>query len=157
MENKISLNINLLASTLQINSKDKKTLRENEERIKYYKSLKNYSPLLLYIASNFNKEFSDEISLDAAIQLKNFISSFWDNFPTINNNNFNEENIIINEEDKNYIREKILDSVKYIVEIGNNKILKQFNQWVKKILKYDYKKNNIDYIKVFMNKVKDYL
>ena len=128
MENEFSLNINLLASALQINSIDIKTLRENEERIKYYKTLKNYSPLLLYIASKVNKEFSDEISLHAAIQLKNFINSYWDNFPTNNNNNFNEENIIINEEDKNYIREKILDSVKYIVEIGNNKILKQFNQ-----------------------------
>ena len=157
MENEFSLNINLLASALQINSIDIKTLRENEERIKYYKTLKNYSPLLLYIASNVNKEFSDEISLHAAIQLKNFINSYWDNFPTNNNNNANEENIIINEEDKNYIREKILDSVKYIVEIRNNKILKQLNQCVKKIFKYDYKKNNTDYIKFFMNKVIDYL
>ena len=61
----------------------------------------NHSPLLLSISFNANKEFPDEISLYDAIQLKNYINSYWRN----NSNNINDEdNIIINEEDIKNIR-----------------------------------------------------
>ena len=61
----------------------------------------NYSWLLLSISYNANKEFPDEISLYAAIQIKNYINSYWIN----NTNNIDDEdNIIINEEDNKNIR-----------------------------------------------------
>ena len=47
--------------------------------------------------------------------------------------------IIISQEDKNFIRKNILDGIKYITEKENIKILKQFTQCIKKILKADYK------------------
>ena len=150
MENKITLDIYMLSSILKVNYIDIKTLRENEEKNNYYKTLPNYSSLLLQIACDYNKEFSEETSLNAAIQLKNYINSYWKNKP---NKNINKEDIIINEEDKNYLRLKILDAVIYIIEKDNIKILKQFNQCVKKILKYDFKEKNIAYNKDFMNKV----
>ena len=79
MENNISLNISMLSSVLRVNEIDIKTLRENEQKNNYYKKLPNYSPLLLSIACNTNKQFPDEISLNAAIQLKNYINSYWKN------------------------------------------------------------------------------
>ena len=150
MENKITLNISMISSVLKVNYIDIKTLRENEEKNNYYKTLPNYSPLLLQIACDFNKEFSEEISLNAAIQLKNYINLYWKNKP---NKNINKDDIVINEEDKQYLRIKILDAVIFIIEKDNIKILKQFNQCVKKILKYDFKEKNISYNKDFMNKV----
>ena len=150
MENKITLNISMISSVLKVNYIDIKTLRENEEKNNYYKTLPNYSPLLLQIACDFNKEFSEEISLNAAIQLKNYINLYWKNKP---NKNINKDDILINEEDKQYLKIKILDAVIFIIEKDNIKILKQFNQCVKKILKYDFKEKNIEYNKDFMNKV----
>ena len=66
---------NLLANVLKVNNIDLKTLRENELKNKNYSKLPNYSKLLLAIACDNNKEFPPEISLNAAIQLKNFINS----------------------------------------------------------------------------------
>ena len=104
----------------------------------------NYSPLLLSISYNANKEFPDEISLYAAIQLKNYNNSYWRN----NSNNIDDEdNIIINEEDKKYIKSKLLDIVIYVIEIENIIILKKFNQYVKKLCKYYLKKKSLNIIK----------
>ena len=126
MENKITLDISKLSSILQVNSIDTKTLRENEAKNNYYKTLPNYSPLLLTISCNNNKEFPEEICLNAAIQLKNYINSYWRNSENKKNiNNNDSEYIVINEEDKKYIRIKILEAVVYIVNIENIKILKQ--------------------------------
>ena len=154
MENKITLDISKLSSILQVNSIDTKTLRENEAKNNYYKTLPNYSPLLLTISCNNNKEFPEEICLNAAIQLKNYINSYWRNSENKKNiNNNDSEYIVINEEDKKYIRIKILEAVVYIVNIENIKILKQLNQCVKNILKYDFKEKNINYNKDFINKI----
>ena len=90
MENKITLNISMLSSILKVNYIDIKTLRENEEKNNYYKTLPNYSPLLLQIGCDFNKEFSEDISLNAAIQLKNYINLYWKNKP---NKNINKDDI----------------------------------------------------------------
>ena len=114
MEEKISLNASILSSVLQVNNIDLYTLRENEKKNNYYKTLPNYSPLLLMISCNLNKEYTPEISLNAAIQLKNYIKSFWKNSENVINISSTEE-IIINKEDKEYIRTKI------IVAIINNK------------------------------------
>ena len=127
-ENNIPLNISMFSSFLRINVID------------------NYSLLLLSIAYNANKKFPDEIYLYAAIQLKNYNNSYWIN----NTNNIDDEdNIIINEEDKKYIRSKILDIVIYVIEIENIIILKKFNQYVKKLCKYYFKEKIIDYNKIY--------
>ena len=151
MEEKISLNASMLSSVLQVNNIDIYTLRENEKKTNYYKTLPNYSPILLIISCNINKEYSPEISLNAAIQLKNYIKSFWKN----NENEINinsSEDIIINKEDKEYIRTKILEAVIYVIEIENLPVLKQYKQCIKVMLKYDFKKDKIEN-KEFMNKI----
>lgn len=148
MENKKPLDIYILSSVLKVNNIDMKTLRENESMNNYFKTLPNYPSLLLAIICEPNKNFSEEISLNASIQLKNYINSFWKNNKNINTNNLEEkENIIIDEENKKYLRLKILDAMIYIIEIENICILKQLNQCLKKILKYDFRKIKLNIIK----------
>ena len=79
MESQLILNESILASVLQINNIDISTLHENQKKTDYFKTLPNYSPLLLIISCNMNKIYSSEISLNAAIQLKNYIKSYWKN------------------------------------------------------------------------------
>jgi len=154
MEIKKPLDIYILSSVLKVNNIDMKTLRENESMNNYFKTLSNYPSLLLSIICEPNKNFSEEISLNASIQLKNYINSFWKNKKNINTNNLGEEeNIVIDEENKKYLRLKILEAVIYIIEIENISILKQLNQCLKKILKYDFRENRIEYNKEFINKV----
>ena len=151
MEEKISLNTSMLSSVLQVNNIDIYTLRENEKKNNYFKTLPNYSPLLLMISCNINKEYTPEISLNAAIQLKNYIKSFWKNSENIINISSTED-IIINKEDKEYIRDKILEAIIYVIEIENLAVLKQYKQCIKIILKYDFKKEKIEN-KEFINKI----
>ena len=151
MEDKISLNASILSSVLQVNNIDLYTLRENEKKNNYYKTLPNYSPLLLMISCNLNKEYTPEISLNAAIQLKNYIKSFWKNSENVINISSTED-IIINKEDKEYIRTKIIEAIIYVIEIENLAVLKQYKQCIKTILKYDFKKEKIEN-KEFMNKI----
>ena len=154
MQSKKPLDIFMLSSVLRVNNIDIKTLRENEKMINYFKTLSNYPSLLLTMICEQNKNFSEEISLNASIQLKNYINSFWKNNNNINTNNLgDEENIIIDEENKKYLRMKIWDAVIYIIEIENINILKQLNQCLKKILKYDLKENKIEYNQKFLYKV----
>ena len=151
MESQLVLNESILASVLQINNIDISTLHENQKKTDYFKTLPNYSPLLLIISCNINKIYSSEISLNAAIQLKNYIKSYWKNSP---NEIYigEEDNIIISEEDKAYIRKQLLEAIIYVIEIDNKIILKQYNQCIKTILKYDFKKNQIEN-KDFINKI----
>ena len=151
MEDNIILNESILSSVLQVNNIDIYTLRENEKKTNYYKKLANYSPLLLKISCNINKEYSSEIALNAAIQLKNYLKSYWKNEKnTINITD--EENIMINQEDKNFIRIKIVEAIIYVVEIENVIILKQYKQCIKIILKYDFKMDKIEN-KEFINRI----
>ena len=75
--------------------------------------------------------------LNSAIQLKNYINNFW-KFSNNNEENqkliFNDDEIIIiiNENDKNYIRNNIIDAVRYSIFVNKIKILKQLNQAIKK-------------------------
>jgi hypothetical protein len=100
---------------------------------------------LLQICVNLNNNFSEEIVLNSAIQLKNYITNFW-KFSNNNEENqkliFNDDEIIIiiNENDKNYIRNNIIDAVRYSIFVNKIKILKQLNQAIKKILKFDFEK-----------------
>ena len=151
MESQLILNESILASVLQINNIDISTLHENQKKTDYFKTLPNYSPLLLIISCNMNKIYSSEISLNAAIQLKNYIKSYWKN-GTEELNIVYDGNIIINEKDKSYIREKLIEAIIYVIEIENKIILKQYKQCIKIILKYDFKKNQIQN-KEFINKV----
>ena len=152
MESKIILNESMISSVLQVNNIDISILRENQKKTNYYKTLPNYSPLLLIISCNINKTYSPEIALNASIQLKNYIKSYWRNNPKEINLGEEDNNIIINEQDKSYIRVKLLEAIIYVVEIENKVILKQYKQCIKTILKYDFKKNQMEN-KEFMNKI----
>ena len=84
------------------------------------------------------------MELNAAIQLKNFILANW-KFSDDHNLNKNlvfddEQIIVISEDDKAYLRNNILDAAVFAVNIENLKILKQLNQSIKKILKFDFQK-----------------
>ena len=151
MEDKFILNESILSSVLQVNNIDISTLRENQKKTNYFKTLPSYSPLLLNISCNFNNIYSSEVSLNAAIQLKNYVKSYWKNDAKQIKIN-NEDTIIINQEDKSYIRNKLLEAIIYIIEIENKTILKQYNQCIQTILKYDFKKNLTEN-KDFINKI----
>ena len=117
--------------------------KEYDSLLLKYKVLPKYGPYLLTIACNKDGTISDTISQAAAITLKNYIISNWKFGEDVELNKqlcIEGENIIvISNEDKDFIRKNILDGVIYIIEKENVKILKQFNQCVKKILKLDYK------------------
>ena len=139
------LDINELCSILDINIANigNTDMKEKEIKFNKYRALPQFGPLLLTIACNSENKFSNDVSLNASIQLKNYINSYWKygDDPKYNESlAFDKEQIIvISNEDKNYIRQNILEGVIYIVGKENVKILKQFNQCVKKILKLDYK------------------
>lgn len=139
-----SLDLNKLVYILDktVNGKDNEQRKECENRFLKYKSLPNFGPLLLFIACDKDNQYGHDISLHAAIQLKNYINSYWrfGNNEKMNKQLCldNEQIIIISDDDKNIIRNNILEGVICIVEKGFIKILKQFNQCVKKILKLDY-------------------
>ena len=137
------LDINKLCSILDITAIGNANAKEIEDKFSKYKTLPQFGPLLLTIACNNENKFSNEISLNASIQLKNYINSYWryGDDPEINQSlSFdNEQIVVISNEDKNYIRQNILEGIIYIVGKENIKILKQFNQCAKKILKLDYK------------------
>ena len=108
-----------------------------------YRTLPKFGPSLLTIACSKEGTLSNEICFGAAIQLKNYITQNW-KFSEDNklNNQLvfdSEKIIIISKEDKDFIRKNILEGVKYVAQTENVKILKQFTQCVKKILKIDYK------------------
>ena len=139
------LDLNELSSILDINTANigNTDMKEKEVKFNKYRALPQFGPFLLTIACNSENKFSNDVSLNASIQLKNYINSYWKygDDPKYNESlTFDKEQIIvISNEDKNYIRQNILEGVIYIVGKENVKILKQFNQCVKKILKSDYK------------------
>ena len=102
----------------------------------------NFGPKLLEISCNPNKLYPQEIELNAAIQLKNYIYNNWKFGDDENVNKQmifdDEEIIVISQNDKNYIRNNILDGIIFEIINENTKILKQLNQSVKKIIKFDF-------------------
>ena len=139
-----TLDLNKISLILDITGKDNAQIKECEEKFSKYKSLPNFGPLLFTLAINRDNQYSENISLNASIQLKNYINSSWRYGHDEEINKvlcFDKEQniIIISDEDKNFIRNNILDGIIYIVEKENVKILKQFIQCVKKILKLDFK------------------
>ena len=151
-----SLNTDKIAEIFMINIPNTEQIKKNEELFSKYKTYPKFAPLLLEICCDINKKYSSEIELNAAIQLKNYINSYW---KFTNNESYNkslifddEKIIIISDEDKNYIRNNIIDSLIYIIEIENGKILKQLNQCIKKILKFDFEKIwHEEYMKKIIN------
>ena len=139
-----TLDLNKLAISLDINKCDNNQRKEREECFLKYKPLPKVGPLLLTISCSNDNNFSEDVILSAAIQLKNYINSYWRFGPNPEYNkslcfNTDEKIIVISDEDKNFIRNKILEAVIFIVDKENVKVLKQFNQCVKKILKFDFK------------------
>ena len=132
------LDLNELSSILDINTANigNTDMKEKEVKFNKYRALPQFGPFLLTIACNSENKFSNDVSLNASIQLKNYINSYWKygDDPKYNESlAFDKEQIIvISNEDKNYIRQNILEGAIYIVGKENVKILKQFNQCVKK-------------------------
>ena len=115
-----SLNTDKIAEIFMINIPNTEQIKKNEELFSKYKTYPKFAPLLLEICCDINKKYSSEIELNAAIQLKNYINSYW---KFTNNESYNkslifddEKIIIISDEDKNYIRNNIIDSLIYIIE-----------------------------------------
>ena len=139
------LDLNKISSVLDINEKDNASIKQCQDNFAKYLSLPNIGPLLLTLALNKDNQFSDTIALMAAIQLKNYINSYWKFGNDAKENQQlsfdNEKIIVISEEDKDFIRKHILEGVVYIVDKENKLILKQFNQSVKKILNINYFNN----------------
>jgi len=156
MNNNSSLNIDELAQILDINISNTEEIKKNEILFTKYKTFPKFAPFLLEISCDINKKYSPLIELNSSIQLKNFINSYW---KFTNNELYNkslvfddEIIIIINDEDKSYIRNNIIDTLIYIIGIENLKILKQINQCIKKILKFDFEKIwNEEYMKKILN------
>ena len=149
------LDCNKLAYTLdKVNCNDNAQRKEYENKFSQYSSKPNFGPLLLFIACDKDNQYGENITHNAAIQLKNYINSYWKYGKNENMNKQlsldNEQIIIISDEDKNIIRNNILEGVICIVEKGNIKILRQFNQCVKKILK-------LDYFNIWSNKFVDFI
>ena len=153
--NSESLTINKLISVLTITDKDNNTLQNDQKNFEYYKTQRKFASLLLTIASNKENSYPKDISLNAAIQLKNFIDVNWKfGKDKLTNRIFcvdDKDIIIIGTEDKYFIRNNILDAIINSVEKEDIKLLKQFNQILKKILKFDFKNKwntpFIEYIK----------
>jgi len=156
MDMNAQLNIDQLAEIFNINIPNTEQIKKNEFLFTKYQTYPKFAPLLLEICCDLKKKYSNEVELNAAIQLKNFINSNW---KFINNESYNknlvfddEKIIIINDDDKNYIRNNIIDAVIYIIGIENAKILKQLNQCIKKILKFDFENLwHEDYMKKVIN------
>ena len=156
MDINTELNIDQLAQIFNINIPNTEQLKKNEVLFTKYKTYPKFAPLLLEICCDVNKKYSNEVELNAAIQLKNFINSNW---KFTNDESYNKKLvfdddviIIINEDDKQYIRNNIIDAVIYIIGIENGKILKQLNQCIKKILKFDFENLwHEDYMKKIIN------
>ena len=108
-----------------------------------YRKLPKIGPYLLTIACNKDGSMSNDISLGAAIQLKNYINSYWkygeDKEMNANLCFEGDDIVVISNEDKEFIRKNILEGIIYIVEKEDVKISKQLTQSVKKILKIDFK------------------
>ena len=117
--------------------------KEYDSLLLKYQILPKYGPYLLTIACNKDGTIPNQISQAAAITLKNYIISNWKFGEDEKLNKqlcFEGENIIvISNEDKDFIRKNILEGVIFVIEKESVKILKQFNQCVKKIIKLDYK------------------
>lgn len=152
--------IELLSLKLNMDNKDETIIKSNKQYIKYFKEQPKYSQYLLTIASNYQKKYSEDKSLNAAKYLNEFIISYWKNVPKNGNiNKINNDNdyytgeLIINDDDRNYVSKEILDSIIYMVENDNFKILKLLIQCVKEIIEYYCKKNIIEYIKYYFNKI----
>ena len=152
-----NLTLDNLIQVLDINQNEE-IRKKNETILNNFKHLSNYSPLLLEISANLKNNLSQEKQLNAAIQLKNYIDTYW---KFTDNKKFNEnlayddeEIIIISNDDKNYIRNNILDALIFLVTNDKFLIVKQYNQCIKKILKFDFEKIWKDQ---YMNKILDCL
>lgn len=136
------LTIENLFQMLDLSNKTPEQIKQSEALLPQYEILPNYGPLLLTIACNKNGNIANTISHSASIQLKNYINSFW-KYGHDENENTNlcfegDKIIVISDEDKNFIRKNILESLIHVVEMEDVKIMKQLNQCVKKIIKLDY-------------------
>jgi len=98
-----------------------------------------FGPSLLKISSD--EQYEQQVRLQAAIQLKNYVINFWkfgDNKQINESLNYDTEDliIIILESDKSIIRKNILDLT---TKCTNKQIMKLYNQVIQKILLYEFR------------------
>ena len=119
------VDIDFLAKNLSMNFISQQQLKENERIINQMQNEPGYLKACLTLACNIENKYSDEISLNAAIQLKNSISQNWNSDK-------------INLEEKAFIRNNIIDSNLYVINKEDLKKSRIFNQCLKNILKTDF-------------------
>ena len=135
------VDIDFLAKNLSMNFISQQQLKENERIINQMQNEPGYLKACLTLACNIENKYSDEISLNAAIQLKNSISQNWNSDK-------------INLEEKAFIRNNIIDSNLYAINKEDLKKSRIFNQCLKNILKTDF--SNGEFKDEFINQLKRY-
>ena len=119
------IDIDTLSKYLSVKLITPEQLKENEKMISQLQKEPGYIKACLTLACNIENKYSEEICLNAAIQLKNSILQNW------NTNN-------INLEEKSFIKASIIDSILYTINKEDLKKVRIFNQCLKNILKNDF-------------------
>ena len=135
------IDIDTLSKYLSVKIITPEQLKENEKMIRQLQKEPGYIKACLTLACNIENKYSEEICLNAAIQLKNSILQNW------NTNN-------INIEEKDFIKASIIDSILYTINKEDLKKLRIFNQCLKNILKNDFL--NEEFRNEFINKLKQF-
>ena len=138
-----TLSIYSLIEVLDIkNISSNNQIQNNFLIINEYKKLPKYCQYLIQIILDTSNKIKEDIKLNASIQLKNIIRQYWKFNEGKDNNSliFNEEKpiIIINNEDKSYVRNNIINAIVLSINMTNLKIMKQLTQCIKHILNFDF-------------------
>ena len=138
-----TLSIYSLIEVLDIkNISSNNQIQNNFQIINEYKKLPKYCQYLIQIILDNSNKIKEDIKLNASIQLKNIIRQYWKFNEGKDNNSliFNEEKpiIIINNEDKSYVRNNIINAIVLSINMTNLKIMKQLTQCIKHILNFDF-------------------
>jgi len=135
------IDIDTLSKYLSVKLTTQEQLKENEKMINQLQNQPGYIKACLTLACNIENKYSEEVCLNAAIQLKNSIIENW-------------KSNKINLEEKSFIKASIIDSILYTINKEDLKKLRIFNQCLKNILKSDFL--NDDFRNEFINKLKQF-
>ena len=132
--------IDLIAKCLNITTISPEEISKNQLLLEKYKFENGYSIILLKIS--IDNKYSNDIRLNSAIQLKNFINN---NFEKLSNKNLN---------DINFVKTNIIDCISISIENNNKKLLKMFLQCLKKLI-FLYFENDLNFKKLIIDKIKN--
>ncbi|MCQ2817024.1 MAG: hypothetical protein MJ252_07140 [archaeon] len=119
--------LNIIATVLNPSVQNNETLQKNRMILEKERRKEGFIKILFYIANNEKREYDKYLCLNASIQIKNYIQTFY---------------TILKPKDINFIRNYITQSL--ILSMNNNnemKILKQFVLSLKYVFEYDFIKN----------------